>query len=228
MPPSGSLAHILPSINRLVLAGFSGSFVAINATSLSPAPPRAAPAADEKSSSIWMFAAAVIVFETHGLPPPLLLVRAFDPRFRLGLSVSSTFRFSECLTSPRRRHDLLRRPIADFCSAVRLPLAAQSPKRHGADLLGQAQSLSVHNRRIYASLHLDGLWIFEVRCPLVRQSFVHRLARLLNASLQTPPRGSSPCIITRPLPPSGRLEDFHLQVTEHAQHTTKPLLADAC
>ncbi len=36
-------------------------------------------------------------------------------------------------------------------------------------------------------------------------------------------RVASPCIITRPSPPSGRPEDFHLRVTEHAQHTTKPL-----
>src|SRR5438132_11689768 len=41
--------------------------------------------------------------------------------------------------------------------------------------------------------------------------------------LQTPPRGDSPCVITNPSPPSGWVEDFHLQATEHAQHTTKPL-----
>src|SRR2546425_11249526 len=69
---------------------------------------------------------------------------------------------------------------------------------------------------------------FAISCPLVR------CWRLVSGScpstrtfdpcfLQTPPRGSSPCIITRPSPPSGRPEDFHLQVTEHAQHTTKPL-----
>src|SRR5208282_6783431 len=40
--------------------------------------------------------------------------------------------------------------------------------------------------------------------------------------LRTPPRGGSPCIITRPSPPSGWPEDFHLQAAEHAQHTTKP------
>src|SRR5262249_18524647 len=39
---------------------------------------------------------------------------------------------------------------------------------------------------------------------------------------QTPPRGGSPCIITRPSPPSGWPEDLHLQAAEHAQHTTRP------
>src|SRR3981081_4695207 len=38
--------------------------------------------------------------------------------------------------------------------------------------------------------------------------------------LQTSPRGDSPCVVTNPSPPSGWVEDFHLQVTEHAQHTT--------
>src|ERR1700693_4425229 len=37
------------------------------------------------------------------------------------------------------------------------------------------------------------------------------------------PRGDSPCVVTNPSPPSGWVEDFHLQVTEHAQHTTKSL-----
>jgi len=41
--------------------------------------------------------------------------------------------------------------------------------------------------------------------------------------LQTSPRGDSPCVIANPSPPSGWVEDFHLQATEHAQHTTKSL-----
>src|SRR6266699_1233259 len=69
---------------------------------------------------------------------------------------------------------------------------------------------------------------FAVSCPLVRYGrllfgFCPSTRTFVPCFLQTPPRGSSPCIITRPLPPSGRPEDFHLQVTEHAQHTTKPL-----
>jgi DNA mismatch repair ATPase MutS len=38
--------------------------------------------------------------------------------------------------------------------------------------------------------------------------------------LQTSPRGDSPCVVANPSPPSGWVEDFHLQATEHAQHTT--------
>jgi hypothetical protein len=69
---------------------------------------------------------------------------------------------------------------------------------------------------------------FAVSGPLVRRS------RLVPGScpstrtfalrfLQTSPHGDSPCVVTNPSPPSGWVEDFHLQVTEHAQHTTKPL-----
>src|SRR6266700_2390558 len=69
---------------------------------------------------------------------------------------------------------------------------------------------------------------FAVSCPLVRYgrllfSFCPSARTFVPCFLRTTPRGRSPCIITRPLPPSGRPEDFHLQVTEHAQHTTKPL-----
>ena len=41
--------------------------------------------------------------------------------------------------------------------------------------------------------------------------------------LQTSPRGDSPCVVANPSPPSGWVEDFHLQATEHAQHTTERL-----
>ena len=69
---------------------------------------------------------------------------------------------------------------------------------------------------------------FAVSGPLVRRS------RLVPGScpstrtfalrfLQTSPRGDSPCVVANPSPPSGWVEDFHLQATEHAQHTTKPL-----
>src|ERR1700731_511716 len=69
---------------------------------------------------------------------------------------------------------------------------------------------------------------FAVSSPLVRRS---RLISGICPStrtfaprfLQTSPRGDSPCVITSPSPPSGWAEDFHLQATEHAQHTTKPL-----
>src|SRR6266853_2705912 len=69
---------------------------------------------------------------------------------------------------------------------------------------------------------------FAVSCPLVRYGrllfgFCPSTRTFVPCFLRTPPRGDSPCIITRPSPPSGRPEDFHLLVTEHAQHTTEPL-----
>src|SRR5207237_10396837 len=70
---------------------------------------------------------------------------------------------------------------------------------------------------------------FAVSCPLVRHwrlisGFCSSTRTFDPCFLQTPPRGGSPCIITRPSPPSGWPEDFHLQTTEHARHTTKPLV----
>src|SRR5215831_8609562 len=69
---------------------------------------------------------------------------------------------------------------------------------------------------------------FAISCPLVRHwrliSGICPSTRTFDPCFfQTPPRGGSPCIITRPSPPSGWSEDLHLQAVEHAQHTTKPL-----
>src|SRR5215469_1907066 len=68
---------------------------------------------------------------------------------------------------------------------------------------------------------------FAVSCPLVRygrllSGFCSSTRTFDPCFLQTPPRGGSPCIITRPSPPSGWPEDFHLRAAEHARHTTKP------
>src|SRR5215510_13634748 len=68
---------------------------------------------------------------------------------------------------------------------------------------------------------------FAVSCPLVRRwrlisGFCSSTRTFDPCFLQTPPRGGSPCIITRPSPPSGWSEDFHLHAAEHARHTTKP------
>src|SRR5260370_39334015 len=69
---------------------------------------------------------------------------------------------------------------------------------------------------------------FAISCPLVRRlrlvsGFCPSNRTFDPCFFQTPPRGGSPCIITRPSPPSGWPEDLHLQTAEHAQHTTKPL-----
>src|SRR5262249_28272622 len=68
---------------------------------------------------------------------------------------------------------------------------------------------------------------FAVSCPLVRHwrlisGFCPSTRTFDPCFFQTPPRGGSPCIITRPSPPSGWPEDLHLQAAEHAQHTTNP------
>ena len=47
---------------------------------------------------------------------------------------------------------------------------------------------------------------------------VHRLARLLHASFR-PRLAATPLRFANPSPPSGWVEDFHLQAVEHARHT---------
>src|SRR5271157_1535691 len=50
---------------------------------------------------------------------------------------------------------------------------------------------------------------------------VHRLAPLLHASFR-PHLAVTPLRFANPSPPSGWVEDFHLQAVEHARHTKKP------
>jgi hypothetical protein len=67
---------------------------------------------------------------------------------------------------------------------------------------------------------------FAIRCSLVRPGrprdpvLVHRAAALLHASFR-PHLAMTPLRFANPSPPSGWIEDFHLQAVDHARHTTK-------
>src|SRR5467141_4110484 len=67
---------------------------------------------------------------------------------------------------------------------------------------------------------------FAISCSLVRPGrprypvFVHRAAALLHASFR-PRLATTPLRFANPSPPSGWIEDFHLQAVDHARHTTK-------
>src|SRR5215468_65617 len=118
-------------------------------------------------------------------------------------------------------------PSADLCSAVRPPFDSLS-RRSDTEQISWVSSAAFcaqpPNLRFAPLMDMN----FAVSCPLVRRwrlisGFCPSTRTFDPCFFQTPPRGSSPCIITRPSPPSGWPEDLHLQTAEHAQHTTKPL-----
>ena len=59
-----------------------------------------------------------------------------------------------------------------------------------------------------------------VRCSRLVPGFCPSTRTFALRFLQTSPRGDSPCVVANPSPPSGWVEDFHLQAPQHAQHTT--------
>src|SRR6266581_9034588 len=67
---------------------------------------------------------------------------------------------------------------------------------------------------------------FAISCSLVRPGrphypvFVHRAAALLRAFFR-PHLAMTPLRFANPSPPSGWIEDFHLQAVDHARHTMK-------
>src|SRR6266853_1531545 len=67
---------------------------------------------------------------------------------------------------------------------------------------------------------------FAIPCSLVRPGrprypvLVHRAAALLHASFR-PHLAMTPLRFANPSPPSGCIEDSHLQAVDHARHTTK-------
>src|SRR6185436_12217979 len=127
---------------------------------------------------------------------------------------------------PCRRHGPLCPLLTSALRSDRLtaPSVAEATQSRSPGVSSVAFRASSPGLRFASLMDMD----FAVSGPLVRRP---RLLPDVCPStrtfavrfLQTSPRGDSPCVVANPSPPSGWVEDFHLQATEHAQHTTKSL-----
>jgi hypothetical protein len=134
-------------------------------------------------------------------------------------SVLPSFRPSAKLVPPTT-------PSADFCAAVRPPYGDLSPvaetQHRSPEVRSTAFAARPPNLPPRPLMTVD----FAISCPLVRPGrprypvFVHRAAALLHASFR-PHLAMTPLRFANPSPPSGWIEDFHLQAVDHARHTTK-------
>ena len=117
-------------------------------------------------------------------------------------------------------------PSADFCTAIRLPcdhLSLESEtQRRSPEVRPTAFAARPPDLPPRSLMTVD----FAITCSLVRPGrprypvLVHRAAALLDASFRrhlamTPLRSANPS------PPSGWIEDFHLQAVGHARHTRR-------
>jgi hypothetical protein len=117
-------------------------------------------------------------------------------------------------------------PSADFCAAVRTPHDDLSPVagtlRRSPEVRSTAFTVRPPNLPPRSLMTVD----FAISCSLVRPGrprypvLVHRAAALLHASFR-PHLAMTPLRFANPSPPSGWIEDFHLQAVDHARHTTK-------
>jgi hypothetical protein len=129
-------------------------------------------------------------------------------------------------------------PSADFCAAVRPPcdnlsLESGTPRRP-PEVRPTAFAARPPDLPPRSLMTLD----FAITGSLVRPGrprypvLVHRAAALLHASFR-PHLAMTPLRFANPSPPSGWIEDFHLQAVDHARHTNKkpgarPGLSCAC
>src|SRR4029077_6901811 len=116
-------------------------------------------------------------------------------------------------------------PSADFCPAVRMPCGILS-RRSDTEQISWGKlsrlprTVAGSTLRVLDGYGLRGKW--PARPTLAPCSrFLSIDPHVCSRFLQTSPHGDSPCVIANPSPPSGWAEDFHLQATEHSQHTTK-------
>src|SRR6202163_3044562 len=119
-------------------------------------------------------------------------------------------------------------PSADFCSAVRRPLGRPSRL---ADDTGQISRGKLNRLRCTTAGStlpaLDGCGLRDTLparpalAPPIRFLFIG--SHLCSTLPSDPASRRQPLRFTNPSPPSGWVEDFHLQAIEHARHTTNPL-----
>src|SRR5499427_4118434 len=116
-------------------------------------------------------------------------------------------------------------PSADFCVAVRSPYDDFSPvsgtQRRSPEVRPTAFAARPPDLPPRPLMTVD----FAISCSLVRPGrprypvLVHRAAALLHASFRRR-LAVTPLRFANPSPPSGWIEDFHLQAVDHARHTT--------
>ena len=117
-------------------------------------------------------------------------------------------------------------PSADFCCAVKTPHDAFSH-----DSVTHSRSPVISPTTFHAQPpDLPPVLLMEVgfaiSCSLALHRrpqypvLVHRLACLLHASFR-PRLATTPLRFANPSPPSGWVEDLHLQAVEHARRTTE-------
>src|SRR5260221_2208553 len=123
-------------------------------------------------------------------------------------------------------------PSADFCAAVRSPYDGLSPvagtQRRSPEVRPTAFTARPPNLPPRPLMTVD----FAISCSLVRPGrprypvFVHRAPALLHAFFR-PHLAATPLRFANPSPPSGWIEDFHLQAVVHTRHTAKRALIGA-
>src|ERR1700747_1261710 len=118
-------------------------------------------------------------------------------------------------------------PSADFCPAIGPPHGAPS-RRSDTEQISWSKfsrlpcAVAGSTLRVLDGYGLRGKWPARpTLAPCTR--FLSIDPHVCSRFLQTSPHGDSPCVVANPSPPSGWAEDFHLQATEHVQHTTKSL-----
>src|SRR5665213_427145 len=117
-------------------------------------------------------------------------------------------------------------PSADFCAAVRSPYDGLSPQtgtqRRPPEVRPTAFAAPPPDLPPRPLMTVD----FAISCSLVRPGrprypvFLHRAAALLHAFFR-PHLAVSPLRFANPSPPSGWIEDSHLQAVVHTRHTTQ-------
>jgi hypothetical protein len=115
-------------------------------------------------------------------------------------------------------------PSADFCVAVRASYDDLSPEsgtqRRPPEVRPTAFTARPPDLPPRPLMTMD----FAITCSLVRPGrprypvLVHQAAALLHASFR-PRLTATPLRFANPSPPSGWIEDFHLQAVVHARHT---------